>query len=321
MAEFLEDTLKVGKAVLRSLLPSADRTFDFPDESGVVELVSMVKAVQVGGTGIDRLPFPPHGRLTLESGVAVSPTDQTAKSTLYYTPAVGGLAVMTQFPRLLSEVSLALSGLSSGTNYDVFLWNNPPEIILGPAWTSATARGTGAGTTELDRSNGLLVNKVSISGGPGALAGLYVGTIRTTGTATTEDSAAKRFVWNAYNRVPRRLYVADDTSHTVGNIGAWRGWNNANATRVEWVQGLAEAAVPLGLNAEWNGQYVGIGYDSTSAAAEWLLNGTNGTTQMRSGTPYVAPPALGYHYAQAMEVSTVAGQTMTSVRLSGTLEC
>jgi hypothetical protein len=64
------------------------------------------------------------GRLTLQTAVGVPTTDQTAKTTIYYTPFAHGMIGLYDgtnwIPREFTERSLALGTLVSGKNYDVF---------------------------------------------------------------------------------------------------------------------------------------------------------------------------------------------------------
>src|SRR6185369_10519211 len=91
-------------------------------------------------------------------------------------------------------------------------------LELSAAWASDTAR-----TDSLTTLDGVLVKNSDPTR-------RLVGTIRTTGTTTTEDSAAKRFVWNAHNQVPRTLKNATETADS---------WNYTTAT---WRQANANAA-------------------------------------------------------------------------------
>ena len=144
----------------------------------------------------------PGGRLTLETGVPVSSSDQTAKSTLYYTPYSGNRIDLWDGsvwrPFLFTETSLSLT-LTSGKNYDVFGYINTGtdtlNLELSTAWTTDTAR-----ATALTTQDGILVKS-------GAGTRRYLGTLRATGTNTTEDSLRQRFVWNYYNQVPRAVYI------------------------------------------------------------------------------------------------------------------
>ena len=101
------------------------------------------------------------------------------------------------------------------------------------AWTNNTTR-----ADAISRVNGVW-SKSS------ATTRRYVGTIRTTGTATTEDSNAKRYVWNMYNRVSVPSYQNDATgSWAVSAAGAWEAIHAGNAAwKHEFVLGLSEDAV------------------------------------------------------------------------------
>src|SRR5687767_357259 len=76
-----------------------------------------------GGTVLVRTA---DGRLTTETGVPISSSDRTAQSTIYYTPFDGNqIALYNGAAWALStftERSLALSGLTTDKNYDVFLY-------------------------------------------------------------------------------------------------------------------------------------------------------------------------------------------------------
>lgn len=85
-----------------------------------------------------------QGRLTLESGVAVSTTDQLAKTTLYFTPFRGnriGLKSGSSWDLYsFTEVSLSLSGYIKGVVYDIFGYLSGGALALESlAWKKVTA--------------------------------------------------------------------------------------------------------------------------------------------------------------------------------------
>ena len=148
-----------------------------------------------------------QGRLTLTSATPVTTSDVTAATTLYYALYTGDLISIyngtTWRPYAFTELSVALDSNSghtgyhqSGKNFDAFVINDSGTLRLctGPAWSSDTARGTGAGTTELEQYLGAWVNKVSLTCRFGSASGntvsvtaryaTYVGTIRTTAGCT-----------------------------------------------------------------------------------------------------------------------------------------
>lgn len=283
------------------------------------------RKVEVGDLGGLMAPELCGGRLTLETGVAVSETDQTGKTTVYWTPFHHGYVthwngtVWTRWE--FSELSLALGTKTDATNYDVFLWETGSALALiaGPAWSSATARGTGAGTTELEWWSGMWVNKVDIASGPAARCGRYLGTIRMTATTTTEDSREKRFVWNAHNRVTRLLkrthtgtWSATSTAYTMAN------GNTAN--KVNAVVGLSRVSpVHLLLKVHYSGaglsavsNSIGIGEDSTGTihascvpgTAAYYDGGFSGTIAVGATAHLSVCPTLGSRSWSWLELST-----------------
>jgi hypothetical protein len=247
------------------------------------------------------------GRLTTESGVPASTSDRTAQSTIYWTPYNGDTVPLytgSAWIRLaFSEISLALSGLTSGKNYDVFLYNNAGTLALelSAAWTTDTAR-----ADALALQNGLYVKS-------GTTTRLWVGTIRTTSTTTTEDSDTKRFTWNAYNAVLRRLRKTDSTSHTYN--GGYRQWNNAATNQVEFVLGAAGQSVPVAILGEQSAlaavyAIVAAGLDTTAAFTDvfgYVLNTSTAGSDCSAGGASQYLPGLGYHYIAALESSASTG--------------
>src|SRR5262249_36530204 len=137
-----------------------------------------------GGGGGTVVPAVPGLRLTLESGVPVSTTEQSAKGTLYYTPFTSGAITSYTSTACASEMSAQQSlGLTvtSGKNYDVFYLHGT-GLVLSSAWASDTTRTDALGTQD----------------GVQVLASdhtkLWIGTIRASGTNQCTDAAAFRFV-------------------------------------------------------------------------------------------------------------------------------
>jgi len=194
------------------------------------------------------------GRLTLQSGVPVTTADVTGQSTIYFTPWRGNVFSIFDgsdwVPYAFAELSRSISGLTSGKNYDVFGYvsGGSPVIDLAPAWTSDTGR-----SAALSLLNGVYVNTSSFTpvmagGTVAANRGTLLGTIRTTGTNTTEDSYTRRFVASLHHPVAKLLYRADGTSHTYSS-NTIRGWNNASTHTVEWVSPVPMHGVILNFSA------------------------------------------------------------------------
>lgn len=243
-----------------------------------------------------------EGRLTLESGVAVSTTDQTAKTTLYFTKFKGdriGLFDGTGWLRFtFTELSLDISGLTADTNYDIFLYDNSGTLTLySVAWSNATTR-----ATALTTQDGVDV----LTGDTGKR---YLGTIRITGsTGQCEDSESKRFVYNAYNRVWRKGKSENSNASWSYTNTANREYNNGTGqTRFQFVVGkLGECPIILSpaynVSGNTGNVYLGVEMDATTST-------TYGYAQYVSGgyvarfvrKDFINDAAGGYHYLTQIE--------------------
>lgn len=249
-----------------------------------------------------------QARLTVATGTPVPTTDQTSKSTIYLTPYNGSSIALYSGSvwklYTLTEISLALSSLTSGRNYDVFVYDNSGTLTLelSQAWNSDNVTRTDA----LALQDGVYCKS-------GALTRRHVGTIRTTGTTTTEDSGgvagttqvgAKRFVWNRYNQVPRPMNVIDTVSNFTYSTGTTRQFNGAAGNKIEFVCGdvaqfvQAKSSNYLGINtASGRAAAAGLGLDSTTAFSGVSGNYYNcGTGNSTIVGLYSGCPGLGYHY-------------------------
>lgn len=257
-----------------------------------------------------------QGRLTLETGVPVSTTDQSAKATLYWTPYLGNSVGLyngtTWVMRSFIELSLSLVGYTASKPYDIFVYDNAGTAALESLiWTSATAR-----ATALTTQDGVLVKT-------GATTRRYLGTIYINGSgAQTDDTAEKRYVFNHYNRSWRPLARYDSTaSWAMGT--AWRSANNAAANAVQVMVGWPDCSMRLtatlnaatGNSAGTVGFATAIGEDVTNGPlAAGVMNGvvvgaaTSITVASVAIHAIERQPALGLHVYNWLEFS-VAGDT------------
>lgn len=295
-----------------------------------------------GGTlasssGSGAIPGRAMGRLTLTSGTPVTTSDVTGATTVYWAPYNGShVSVYTSSTWTdysFTQISLALGTLTSGKNYDVFLYDSGGgtlALILGPAWSSDTTRGTGAGTTEITTQDGAWVNANSISGGPSAKAGLYLGTLRTTSTTACEDSAKKRFLFNAYNQVRRSMAATSESTASWNYTTATYRQANANtANQLDYVDGLGvalvEAAALGGAKNNGGGSLnvsTGVGVDSTSTNSALTMGNAasniGGSFYTQSRATYVGTPGLGRHFLAWLEFSEAAATTTWFGRIGTT---
>lgn len=255
----------------------------------------------------------PGGRLTLESGVPVSTSDQTAKTTVYYTPYVHNLISLWDgtnwVPTEFSETSLALGTLTSGRPYDVFGYVSGGALTLESlAWTSGTVRATA----------------VTLQDGRYCKSGdktrLFLGTFYTTSTTTTEDSGGgsttqvggKRFLWNMYNRVQRNISVIDTADNWAYTTNTIRQANAASGNKVEVIVGLPTyikasvlGVVYMGATANTVAAKVGVGINSTTTFSGTVQGGYlnwqgTGITSVTCYAPvsgnYAGNLSAGYNY-------------------------
>ncbi|MBU6163192.1 MAG: hypothetical protein KGO50_18930, partial [Myxococcales bacterium] len=134
---------------------------------------------------------PPQGRITLTTGTPVLTSTVSAATTVFYAPYSGRLVPLYsgssfsmsdiggELSQATTDSTKSPTACAANSNYDLFVWSDGGTFrcTRGPAWTSDTARGAGAGTTELVRVQGVLLNANNITNGPAAQRGTYVGTI------------------------------------------------------------------------------------------------------------------------------------------------
>lgn len=297
--------------------------------------IDKIESIPGSLEGVWTTPFvsTPQGRLTLETGVPVSTSDQTAKTTVYYQPYEGDYAPFSLSDSNSYEMcTIGVSGLSlaldsdsghtgyhqSGKNFDLFLYRRGSSAVFtlatGPAWTNDTTR-----ASAISKPNGIWANTSSMTVRFGTSAGdteslsagegVYVGTIRCSANGQTEDSLANRFVWNAYNRRPRPMQVFEGTDSWSYSTATNRQLNNNAANQLAFVRGLDEDAasakmqVLVSSNVNTQGVVAGIGLDSTSsfASASMPMFETAWTLYSLFHSTYFGVPGLGYHYLAALE--------------------
>ena len=251
------------------------------------------------------LPGTFEARLSLDSSDPAPTDDQTAATTLYLLPYKGEYVNLYDGASTWQEFTLGSSGISiaipatTDTNYDVFVYDSSGLTLELVAWSNDTTR-----ATALTVVDGVYVKD-------GETTKRYAGTIRTTDSSgECEDSLAKRFVWNYYNRLPRAMVVVETTDSWTYTTAAFRAMNNSTANRLQFVIGVDEVFITahmtqtLSSNTGTVTAYISIGLDSTSAKAANVL-GSFAATTAGERTPmhaiYTGAPGIGFHYLQALE--------------------
>lgn len=270
----------------------------------------------------------PGGRLTLSSGTPITTTDQTNKTTIYYTPFKhtriplfnGTRWVNCTFAELsqaTTDTTHSPAAVAASTSYDLYVWLNAgvPTLSRGAAWASATSRGTGANSAQQTTQDGRVVNAVAITNGPAANCGLWVGTVTSASNSTLIDSQIFCHVWNTFNRVERHLYKPMSDSGYTYSSGTTRQANSNTNNQIEHTVGALEdlacvTATMLGVMGTANSPaFVDIGINSITAGAAADLKVPVGftqgglTTSIYQGMSQLArvPPQLGRNYYALLE--------------------
>lgn len=256
-----------------------------------------------------------QGRLTLTTGTPVTTGDVTAATSLFFTPYAGSALSLFDgtnwTTKTFTQVTLAVPA-TTDTMYDIFAYDNAGTLTLElTAWTNDTTR-----ATALTTQDGIYVKS-------GATTRRYLGSFRTTGVSgQTEDSFAKRYLWNYYNRVQRCGRVTEATNSWNSTNANPHQANGSAANQLDFVIGVAEVAVTADVygacannSAAAGAIRVGIGEDSTSAYASGCTFlpanfDTNATiTIFPIGAHLQKYPAVGRHYYPWLEQAAGSGTT------------
>ena len=299
---------------------------------------AMTGDLDMGGNDIYnvRNMYPdPGGRLTLTSATPVLVADAANQTTIYYALYAHDLVPLYDGTNWdvfrFTELSIAMAASANwaaNSNFDCFVYNDGGtlRLVTGPAWTSDTGRGAGAGTTELVRLNGRWTNAVSMTGRYAAAStvtvgisqGLYVGTIRTTGSAGTttweiggiaaNGDPALLYLWNMYNRVSIAVNSRDSTNSWTYQTDTWRSANASNTCRVTFVRGLNEDGIwalhgSISNPTSSSSGQGGVGLDTTSGNSGLASSTYRDASSVIVGSTglYAAVPGLGLHFVQAVE--------------------
>ena len=280
-----------------------------------------------------------QGRLSLTS-TAVQTADVSGGTSVYYLPYSGSLVPSYNGTyctdlSIGSGLMLALDSNSGHTGYqesanlfDLFVFDNSGIVTLGtgPAWSTATARGTGAGTTQLTQSvGGFWTNAVNIALKIDATAtqvavaaneATYVGTMyaiangqcamKMTPAPASDGSNPVMGLWNAYNRVVTSCYEQDTTASWTYATTAFRNANGQTTNAILYVDGLAQSPVSgsYGVSASTsNGQNGLIGLErnwtSGNPSGAWGAFVNSGATTSRAFNNW--SPTLGVSTISALE--------------------
>lgn len=328
--------------------PAGEIVIDTDDYSLIVQ----DGATAGGHTRLAPMTAVPQGRLTLTSNTPVMTADTVGAATVYYTPYIGHWCPVYNGSYMqhlaFGQISLALDSNSansgyqaSGNLYDVFAYNNSGLLALGtgPAWSSSSSRGTGAGTTQLQMLNGIWTNAnpLTLHAGVGTSASVatneatYLGTMYAVANGETSmqfapaaasgGAAAVLALYNAYNRVGHKSQSADSKASWTNSSSSWGPADASSANSISYVDGLAQSAVDAAYTVAQKtgaGQEIGLiginlnSISATPAVAALLNNSTNVASQAAVTARFA--PALGWNTVTAME----SGNSSAAITFYGT---
>lgn len=295
---------------------------------------------------IQLAPIAARVRVTLVSGQPVMTSTVLAATQVIITPYQGGIfpayrptvGLWRAVPFSEFVIPLALGTgnqqVTTNSNYDILgdldLVSGQAKFYLSPAWASDTSLGTNPGSAERTTVAGIALNRWNVPGGPDALRGTVLGSIRT-GTSAAVDwnyggfgsstTPAVLGVFNMFNRKKVTGSIGDTTASWTWTSTAWRAANGASTTaRVSALLGVAEEPCTVVYAARGScanvagGPVAGVGVDSVSAPS------TSSIIQLgAAGVAGNAGPAtggysgqqFGFHFFEALEASLAVGTTTT----------
>lgn len=274
----------------------------------------------------------PGGRLTLTTVTPVLIATVSGATTLYYTPYLhdkvpvydGTTWLMTTFTELsvlTTDTTKSPAAIGASKVNDWFVWSDSGTLRIGhgPDWTNDTTRSAG---TALVRVNGVWMNNASLTNGPAASRGVYVGTTRSNassqldwifGAVAAGGTAGFLGVWNYYNRVDVASSVGDTgDSWTFNSSGTIRAANNSATMRNSFVMGLQEDIVQSSYSVICTGPAAtgnaicGIGIDLVTAFSGTMGYYSQGGATLAQTAQYQATH-FGFHFHSACETTTSTG--------------
>lgn len=313
--------IAANAVTLAKLATQADQTI-LGNISGGTAVPVALTATQVAtflAAYIAVIPATANCRLSLSPTLPVSTTDlaTTNAQTIYLHPFGGGNKIalydgsVWNIRTISSAISLSLSGYTAGALYDIWVRDvSGTPTLDSTVWTNTTTRATALGTQD-----GVYIKS-------GDATRRYVGTIEILATGQSEESEARRFVWNMYNRIDRNLVCKDPTdSFAGGTTSTWRASNASNTVgvaRVEMVVGLVEDLVKAQANSQSTNisghiSAAGVGINSITTNSAQTFGGRSGASvavaaySLAIYSGYL--PAIGHHYLAWLDFTNTASTT------------
>lgn len=256
-----------------------------------------------------------QGRLSAHPTQAVPTSDVSSSTSVFFIPYGGNKIALFDGTGTWSKFRFGIASVAcpttSSTPFDVFAFNNAGVVALETAtWTNSSSRATG-----ITLQDGVLV-KV------GATTRRYLGTCCTIATpGNIEDTIARRYVWNYYNRVSRPMRRLEATDTWTYTTAAFQQANANAANQLDFVIGVAEDLVSAQVKANARNDNagggvnitVGIGLDATNALAAGCINNSASSPAanfvFNPGAEWRGYPGIGRHVLTWVEHSVATGTT------------
>ena len=262
---------------------------------------SLSLSAHIKGVVYDIYGYLSGGVLALESlawkKVAATNSPTAGAGKVINISDTGGLAVGM-------EVSIKDATNSEVTTITALVASTSITVDLVNGYTTPDVYGYPTRATDITLNNGIWIKS-------GDTTRRYLGSIRiTTTTGQCEDSAARRYVWNMYNRVERLLFCQDGTTSWSYTTGAWRAANSNTSYgvgRFGVVIGLVEFPIDIVSSQPIADAtavaYAGIATDTPATPVQLKTGGVDSAAgQMSDATAlFISMLGLGSHYLQRIE--------------------
>lgn len=272
-------------------------TFGIALEVGTTPKALLIGLMGYGGTSAGVIPETFNAKMVLATGTAN--TDVYSGTNLFVQPYNGeNISVYNtgttawETLTISNTIVVPFAGLTSGTNYDVFIYKSGTTGVIDYlGWTNNTTR-----AQELAYQNNIEVH-------PTHKNKRYIGTIRTTAANKCDDAPKRRFLWNNYNRIEKKLLVVENADWIIAS----NTWTPANANlnnRVELIVGKADTQLDLiaympitqygGIVTIGNG----ISEDAINTITTDLFGGIASGWGTAGDARLIKQISIGYHYYQ-----------------------
>lgn len=282
-----------------------------------------------GQTGAISSYFPPQHRITLTSGTAITTSDVVSATAHFVTPSVGDMipiyngtnmvpTVFAETTQATSDTTKSPAAVAASSIYGIFCW-----IDTGPtnrctrsaAWTNDTTPCATCGWTFV---NGIALNTSSITNGPAAQRGTFMGIVRSNGSSQLMDSMNFRWVSNIYNTAPRPIQIVDVAVSWNYTTATFRQCHGAAAFQTDWIQALPGGQVNMALQGSFSNTTAGaaavLGIDIDALNTSVVVNNVNNQQSIAANGAtaglaafYNGFPGNGRHIGICKEFSSAVG--------------